>query len=302
MFALLKIGYIMDILKTKNLLLDSQKDTMNNQKDTQKTSLNPYGQTDIYTEKILINKGSYDFANKKTEKLITALYMVTDCMETDETLRNKLRSLGVELLSDVYKINYLSITEKYSHIQKSLSRVSEIVSFIEIAQTIGFISEMNGLILKKEFSILAGEMKSYESKDKHFSFALDDKMFEVKNNILEDGLGLSENNNNTKENNIKDKSESFIKKKKTIKTNKKKSNVSYSDIAVNREDRVNKIISFIKDRKKTYPREDGVPIKDIALAFVDVSEKTIQRDLNSLAEKGKIKKIGQKRWSRYQIV
>lgn len=276
---------------------------MNNQKDTQKTSINPYGQTDIGAEKMLIKKGSYEFANKKTEKLITALYMVTDCMETDETLRNKLRSLGVELLSDIYKINYLSITEKYSHISKSLSRVSEIVSFIEIAQTIGFISEMNSMILKKEFGILANEIGSHETKDKHFSFSLNTKMFEVENVEKEEEI-ISQNiaNSFIKDMSIKDNPMSFIKKESPLQNIKPKRHVSYSDIISNREDRSIKILSLIKDRKKTYPREDGTPIKDISLAFPDVSEKTIQRELNSLVSQGKIEKIGNKRWSRYKIV
>ena len=74
---------------------------MNNQKDTQKTRLNSYGQTNVLDIKNLNNKHIYEFANKKTEKLVTALYMVTDCMDTDDALKSKLRHLGVELLSDI---------------------------------------------------------------------------------------------------------------------------------------------------------------------------------------------------------
>jgi hypothetical protein len=43
-------------------------------------------------------------------------------------------------------------------------------------------------------------------------------------------------------------------------------------------------------------------IKDIAEIITDVSEKTIQRELNSLIEKGQVVRQGERRWSKYSIV
>ncbi len=60
-------------------------------------------------------------------------------------------------------------------------------------------------------------------------------------------------------------------------------------------DRKDKILSFINDRKSAV-------IKDITTLFPDVSEKTIQRELNTLIETGKITKRGDKRWSIYMAV
>lgn len=42
-------------------------------------------------------------------------------------------------------------------------------------------------------------------------------------------------------------------------------------------------------------------IKDIAEVITDVSEKTIQRELNSLIEKGQVMREGERRWSRYSV-
>lgn len=42
-------------------------------------------------------------------------------------------------------------------------------------------------------------------------------------------------------------------------------------------------------------------IKDIAEVITDVSEKTIQRELNSLIEKGQVLREGERRWSRYSV-
>jgi DNA-binding transcriptional ArsR family regulator len=43
-------------------------------------------------------------------------------------------------------------------------------------------------------------------------------------------------------------------------------------------------------------------IKDISEVITDVSEKTIQRELNSLIEKGQVLREGERRWSRYSVV
>jgi predicted HTH transcriptional regulator len=42
-------------------------------------------------------------------------------------------------------------------------------------------------------------------------------------------------------------------------------------------------------------------IKDVAEVITDVSEKTIQRELNSLIEKGQVIREGERRWSKYSV-
>ncbi len=42
-------------------------------------------------------------------------------------------------------------------------------------------------------------------------------------------------------------------------------------------------------------------IKDIAEVITDVSEKTIQRELNSLIDKGQVVRQGERRWSKYSL-
>ncbi len=270
---------------------------MNNQKDTQKTGLNSYGQANVLDIKNLNNKHIYEFANKKTEKLVTALYMVTDCMDTDDALKGKLRHLGVELLSDIYKISGTSLAEKHNHISFSISLVNEILSFVEIAHTMGYISEMNSIILKREFMILIKELETHLKNDKHFTFTLNEQMFSLPIDRAE----------NIKENDVFNGYQNTIKDKRTIfnnmsfmngKTNGhifNKPKVNTHDLMVSeKKERIDKILSMIKDKE--------VSIKDISNSFTNCSEKTIQRELNSLVAKGQIKKIGSKRWSRYALV
>ncbi len=289
----------MDTLKTITIPPFGRKDMMNNQKDTQKTNINTYDKSNVSDIKSLANKPIYEFANKKTEKIVTALYLVSDCMDTDDALKGKIRLLGVELLSDIYKLSTLSPVEKQAYLSISLTHIYELVSFIDIAHTIGFISEMNASILKREFTLLISDLKEKQNNDKHFTFTLDDKMFDLPE--------LSVESKNYNYMNIADNS--FVKDKMSFTKNSplqntlplKKPNSSSTSLA-DRQDRTSKILSLIKDKKNSLPGEEGVSIKDVSLAFTDCSEKTIQRELNSLISKGQIKKTGSKRWSRYSII
>ena len=65
-----------------------------------------------------------------------------------------------------------------------------------------------------------------------------------------------------------------------------------TDVA--KESRRARILKLVKDNRE-------VTIKDIATHFVDLSEKTIQRELVSLVASGVLKKFGERRWSRYAL-
>jgi hypothetical protein len=56
------------------------------------------------------------------------------------------------------------------------------------------------------------------------------------------------------------------------------------------------------DRIKTVlEAKPQATIKDISEVITDVSEKTIQRELNSLIEKGQVLREGERRWSKYSV-
>jgi hypothetical protein len=65
------------------------------------------------------------------------------------------------------------------------------------------------------------------------------------------------------------------------------------------------VYSQLTDRgeriKTVLEAKPDATIKDIAEVITDVSEKTIQRELNSLIEKGQVKRQGERRWSKYSI-
>jgi len=65
------------------------------------------------------------------------------------------------------------------------------------------------------------------------------------------------------------------------------------------------VYSQLNDRaeriKTVLDAKPEATIKDISEVITDISEKTIQRELNSLIEKGQVIRQGERRWSRYSI-
>lgn len=288
---------------------------MNDQKDIQKnkqtSSQNRHVDGYVRDDKNLDSKDVYSFILKKTEKLVAALYMVTDCMDTDDAIKMRMRLIGVDVLSAAHKISVLSPVEKHTHITSVKLQVSEIISLVSIASTIGFISEMNSRILIKEFGLLVVELGSHQGQigglqlghgqaesRKISDFILSDDMFKIEDD-------------HTSNSNIYKSGSGPIKPKKTMMSfssnqglgslpSKSTSQNYYKgqmEFIPQKEDRAQKIKDIIKDTKNM----DGVSIKDISVAFSNCSEKTIQRELNNLVSIGQIKKIGEKRWSRYSL-
>lgn len=288
---------------------------MSDQKDIKKT--NEAYSPIVPDFKPLFNKSIYEFANKKTEKLVMALYMVTDYMEGEEPLKNKIRLLSTELLSDTYKLSILSLLDRRSYLSTVVVHVSELLSFVEVAYTVGFISEMNTTILKNEFNNLLINLKSKQDEEKHFAFHLDEEMFDLKE--IENysdrqqrgdwnykGLNEKDTLKDSLRDTTKDKrtpfnSLSFSPQSNLVgQTPTLKPHSSLASLA-ERKERSDKIIKIIKTQSGK-GKIEGLSIKDISISFSDCSEKTIQRDLNNLVEKGQIKKTGSKRWSRYMII
>jgi predicted DNA-binding transcriptional regulator len=265
-----------------------------------------------------LNDSFFPLINKKTEKLVTALYMVTDCMDEGDPLKKKLRELGVELISDIRLLAITSSIGKHFSMTEVVYKISEILSFIEISVSIGFISEMNYSILKKEFNLIKETFKDKQDVNlgqsfQHSSFRNDKiKNFAIPKKFLEVDMSL------IGQTTFKEEDKGQIKDIKDILNHK--GQLSYKDVLnsikktpvfnennnerkeMNRAldiglkiERKNKIIKLLHEKKE-------VSIKDVSSAVIGCSEKTIQRELASLVKKGILKKEGDKRWSKYTLV
>ncbi len=91
---------------------------------------------------------------KKSEKLVTALYLVTDLIDDAEPIKHSLRRNAVTLLSSMNSLSQLDVKDRVLQLKHSLRSVTEITSLLHVSLTAGLISQMNGELLIEGFRSL----------------------------------------------------------------------------------------------------------------------------------------------------
>ena len=245
---------------------------------------------------IVLKDNNTPITYTKTNKLITALYMVTDIIDKEEPLRNKLRTLGANIISDIY-----------SSSARALPKISEIMSFLDVAETVNLISEMNANILRKEFFELKQSIEdSIQLPQPSYSEVNLSDLFKTdftlpSERITSTRLGVQKGSTLLKA--IKSMSNRgpvssvppWRDRSESIKKTKKPS----ANFEVLKGHRREEIIAIIK------VNPDGATITDIKNNakghLASCGDKTLQRELTGMVKDGVLKKEGEKRWSRYLI-
>jgi DNA-binding transcriptional ArsR family regulator len=230
------------------------------------------------------------FVFKKIEKLSSAVYLVTNSWNDKEPLKWSLRDKSLCLLNEL-----LSRVGEYPHSHKTaltllLSRLAEIVSEIELAETAGLVSEMNSAILKSEYNNLQTFLKTNNMSSvllsKDFFEAGDTPAFRVKELPPDLNAPGGTPNSIGHKGQIKDRGMSF-----RVKSTPKESSIG--KIQPNGERRA-LILKVIKNKGE-------ISVRDVAIVVKGVSEKTLQRELIAMSDEGILKKNGERRWSRYSM-
>lgn len=232
------------------------------------------------------------FVYKKTEKLATALYMVTNLFSDNEPMKWALRKRVGDLLS--FTVSYKDI-KSFDHVdfaQNVKTRVLEITSLLEVASNSGLVSPMNFSIMKEEFSRLTlylEEISISPVQHADTSSSLPKTFFDVPRPTI---------------NKDAHSTQGIVQVQRAADT---KDSVSHSIASghgndsdasgsvLKRNSRQNIIIQLIKKKKE-------ISIGDVSEVIKNCSEKTIQRELISLIQGGVLKKSGERRWSRYSLV
>ncbi len=222
------------------------------------------------------------FVFKKTEKLATALYMVTNLFSDSEPMKWTLRKKVSEMLSFI--LGYKNaVSGQPFFITSVKDRVLDIISLLEVSSKSGLVSPMNFSILREEFFNLVKvlderKLSGADSSDN----SLPKSFFEIPRNFPS---AISDKNTNRDDSDMVHLSDTNIKDKMPENT---------SQTIFKKTNRQNIILGLLKKKKE-------LSIKDIAGTIRDCSEKTIQRELILLIESGTIKKIGERRWSKYSL-
>src|SRR3989344_420474 len=118
------------------------------------------------------------FIFKKTEKIVSAIHLVTNLMSAEEPLKWTIRKISLRLLSES-----LSLTGKTRAIHRepfeavSVSFV-EVLSHLEVAYACGLLSRMNYAVVKQEIEEITGALGNKGQKDKG-TVLLESGMFAV---------------------------------------------------------------------------------------------------------------------------
>ena len=226
---------------------------------------------------------TFVFLYKKTERLTTAMYMVTNLFSDSEPMKWTLRKKMSELLSFTVGYKDLHQTNYYNFSHEVKTKILELISLLEVSSRSGLVSPMNFSIIKQEFSKLLSVLDKAENKENENSnkSAFNSSFFNVLNTNKKIETEVAHSNINNPEIN----KGQYIKDTKIIKDSS----------VVKRNYRQTVILNLIRKNKE-------IDIKDITKVITDCSEKTIQRELMSLIESGVIKKIGERRWSKYSLV
>ena len=278
---------------------------------------------------------------KKSERLVTALYLVTDLMNNNEPIKHSIRKNSVTLLSSMNALSQLDVKDRVIEFKMSLKATTEIISLLHVSTTTGLVSEMNGellmngfrslqLILEKKQPVLTKEMFVLDDEGllngESHSTALSSTSYDVltplalsrlhsnKDDIRRTHESMKQahllSKMNVKDNKGQEEERVITDKNSTHKIVFNKHEGGMNSIGIEHKVKQVPTLASSFQMRKNGRREQilalfvkgvDVSIKDIAARIRGCSEKTIQRELNSLLYDNVIERIGEKRWSRYVL-
>jgi len=219
---------------------------------------------------------------KKTEKIVSALYLVSGLLKDTEPLKWELRDHGMDLISSSFMASSSVPGDRSSIIQSIFTSALETMSLLNVARVSNLISEMNFRLLIREIDqVLALLRDRLAQNAENAGYVLSESFFKTPDTY-----------SSTFKNDTSPKGQGYSSKISYKQTSDSIDNTgSYQ---VKKTDRQNKILSLLKTQSE-------LTIKDFSRVIKDCSEKTIQRELLDLVERGVIKKEGERRWSTYSL-
>lgn len=228
-------------------------------------------------KQILDNKG-YKKDIQKGQKIVAAIYVLTRHLSDTDPLKDTLRSQAVALITSAPEVQRAA----KEHIETLLGGaviaglISEKNTSIVVYEISRYIEREHDLRQEKELSLDT----LFESQDTHHASHVSLRQGHAPHTFHKRHESVSHLSLKSPHAPLKD-----------IQKDSQKS----AERIMNKASRQDKILAFINDRKSAV-------IKDIVALFPDVSEKTIQRELTTLIDTGRITKRGSKRWSIYMAV
>ena len=224
---------------------------------------------------------------KKTEKITSALYLVSSLLKDEEPLKWEIRDKGVDLLSSSFMASSAVPGDKNSIIQSLFTAALETLSLLNVARISHLISEMNHNILVREIDHVVALLRDrLVANAESAGYVLSEAFFKTPE-LFSSGFRPGERTSQSSSSVSSVRSQN----KKTLSDGLSQ---GHEDGQIKKTERQETIIGILKG-------QSNLTIKDFSKVIKDCSEKTIQRELLQLVDRGVVKKEGERRWSKYSL-
>lgn len=236
---------------------------------------------------------------KNLQQITMAVYMVTDCVEDTEPLRNEARTAALSAMKSISNVmgNVQVNTSQFRGAHASLILVREHLTILEV---MGYVSNMNSAILTSEIDKALARLdtaildidtphKSLVPMRRDMSFGIDlGKIFYKK---PENKGDFTETEDIPTDQNPDFTQKTLGKLEKEMGRLKRKSLILklFRELPTQNGDKI-LTSSELVDKYTRYGGEG------------QISEKTLQRELVELVADGTLEKIGTKRWVKYRLI
>lgn len=232
----------------------------------------------------------------KAEKVLSAVYLVTEHIKDEEIIKDKVRSLASQILTDFFQATHQNDQALKRHFWRVISsRLSELAAFLRVAETAGLVSLMNADIILREIDGLYGRVGSYlKIKPNEGSLpALGTPEASSVQELFTPGVEAKEP--------VKAADSVGVSTPVSQPLPKKDTSFAVKDTMVKTLDK-GKEMKTRQEKIKDILKEHGkLSIKHIARHIPGCSEKTVQRDLNKMIDVAQVVREGEKRWSVYRL-
>lgn len=240
---------------------------------------------------VVSNSQNVSFIFKKTEKISQGLFLATNHIKDNESIKWIIREKAVDIVCSSSQINNIKAINFDSLADSFLSTLFDIITLLNLASVSSIMSRINSLILISEINTLlkyindSGDTNIRQMK----SLVLSQDFFKVDDIYKGNTSSYYKNNSSLNKGVISSIKDSVLSDKNLY--NKPDYQENIRDKKNTRQEQ---ILSLLK-------AQSGLTIKDFSRVIKDCSSKTIQRELIDLTKGGFIIKEGERRWSKYSI-
>ena len=257
----------------------------------------------------------------KSQKITTAIYMITDLIPPSDPLVHTLRSTSVSVMHKLFSTTSAPQAKWAQELSEIAGGLYGLSAYLQVVYDNAKVSDMNYELLVSEINKLQDRIDNLTTKNMPYDrqkkasqvvdeFTFTDTFFETPSSHQKDtpriSISLKDSASKVKDINLKqketlsdiieqgspksiqrqEKTQSMLSSQRNSVEQKKKTSLKNE-----RHENILKILKQKRDAK----------IGDLTSLIKDCGPKTVQRDLNELVKKELVKKEGERRWSVYNL-